>query len=266
MAGGQKTTNGKSEDLPTGWQGWLTMPEALKVLGDQVHHSFVRKMVSEGAVRVCEDPQGLKRYSPEDVNSIKHYVETLPATELRGESVKPTGGISHEEFRGATDFVKQVHAHLERMIPLLVGSWEKVMIVAQQQSERDAKRIAELESKRDELSAARERALSEEHDRAMVSTAFQASEKRKSKAFDVLMEKAVPSIVSKLGLTGDPMIGSAVSLLKSFKRDQLLMLLHPAIDMVTEEQKQLIRRLLGELSPEEKEGLGETPEPKKEEK
>jgi len=252
------STNGASEHLPSGWESWPTMLDATKELS--VHHTVIRRFVADGMLKQIVDPEGRKRFAPADIVSLKAYAADLPDDEKQP-PIRAVGGITHEEFAGATSLVKQVYAHHQTMIPLLVNAWAEVMRVGREQSERDARRIAELESARDAASLARENMISQEHERALASKVIEASEARKSKAFSTLIDTAAPMLVKKLGLEGDPMIGTALNLFKSLKRDQILMMIHPAVDFVTPDQKAQLLKILGELSPEEKQGLGMTESP-----
>ncbi len=143
------------------------------------------------------------------------------------------------------------------MVPLLSGAYELAIARLEGQQERDAARIQKLEEERD-AAAERERShLSQEREAAMMTTQLEAEIRRKDKVFNVFTERAVPIFLKKFGLDADPKIARGLKLLSSMRRDQLLMLL--GIDgMVTEEQKIHIREFLGELTPEEKEAIGES--------
>lgn len=256
-----KTSTSNGHGLPEQWEKWPTMLDVTREL--DVHHSVVRRLVSDGLLKqLSETPDGVPRYSPSDVQSLKGYVQDMPETERRPVRT-PIGGITHEEFKGATDLVRQVHKHHETMIPLLVDAWKGVVEAGRLQNERDAKRIAELEAARDQGIKAREDSLSQATERAIAQEAFKAAEARKTRAFNSLVENAGPAIMKKLGLESDPAMGTALALLKTFKRDQLLMLTQ--LDgFISEEQKTLLQKLIGQMTPEEKAALeGQTKEESK---
>jgi hypothetical protein len=239
-------SNGLSE-RPDNWATWVPMLEATKIL--DVPHGFIRKLASDGLIRE-ESHDGERRFHPVDIANAKNYVGQLPEDEKRPPQ-RPVGGITHEEFAGATTLVKQVHGFLATMVPLLTNSWTAVMTVSKEQSERDGKRIAALEQMRDEGIKAREAQLSAESERRMAETMLAQSEARKNKAFNSLVDGVGPIVIQKLGLQSDPKIGAAISLMKSLKRDQLELLLQLGGDggLLSEEQVGLVKKILGEEKP-----------------
>ena len=238
--------NGVSDTLPEGWNVWPGLNESARRLG--CAHSVITKLVRDGAVQRIIDPTGTPRYSPTDLEASRGLFDE-----------EPKGGIGHEEFRAGTELVKQVLAHHEKMVPLLVAGYEammksaeaRVLAVGEEIKKRD-ERIAELERERDENAKAREAALSDEHARLLAERSLEAAERRKDKTLDVARDKLLPLLLQKWGL-GDPRMQIGSELLGTIKRDQLLGLL--AIGVLDEKQAALVLKLLHPLTSEERDAL-----------
>lgn len=241
-----KSSNGAGE-LPDGWNTWLGINAAAKLL--DTNHSAVSRLVRDGAVKRIVGPDGVPRYSPEDLEAARGVFET-PAEKA---------GLTHEEFKAGNELVKQVLSHHAIMVPLLSSGYQAMIGAAEGRlgamaGELTAKnaRIAELEKERDAAARDREKSLIDAHAQMLAERSFEAAERRKDRAFTAVTEKFAPLLLQKFGL-GDPKMQLGSQLLSTIKRDQLLGLL--AIGVLDEKQTVLVMKLLAPLTAEETQAL-----------
>lgn len=245
--------NGKSETLPEGWNQWPGINDAARRLS--VPHTRIKSWASEGALKWCMDPDGRPRYDPKGLEELSAYLET-------GVEKQASPGISHDEFRAGTELVKQVLGHQERMVPLLASAMRDLNEGAKLQ--RDAyqaeilslrERIKTLENERDAQAEASRKIIADEHAQRLAEKQIDASERRKDKAQSAFTDRLLPLLAKKFGLDSDPRAGIAMQLIHTLKREQIMLLLMIP-DGLAPAQRELVLKLLGELSPEEKQALG----------
>lgn len=256
----RKTVNGSAE-TPAGAENWPGIGKAAATLN--VAHSFITKMANAGHLRTTL-VNGTRRYDPEGLEQLREYVDIAE---------EPKPGISSEEFRAGTELVKAVLSWHEKMFQQFALATSQILQrsdelskTAREQTSLDRARIEKLEGDRDAASAAREKSLTEEQERRLMVSSFEANERRKDKAFSIFSDRLIPVILKRTGLDADPRVATALKLVGSMTRDQMIMLVAiPGV--VTDAQREQIMALLGELSAEEKEKLGiaqtEAPNPEK---
>lgn len=96
-----------------------------------------------------------------------------------------------------------------------------------------------LEERHDQLVTTREQWLNQQHERDMANAMLKGIEERKERAFKAVERYAIPKLVSSFGGNDD-----IVKLLQSFDEAQIELLLNT--ELVTEEQKKLLRKLFEE--------------------
>ncbi len=111
---------------------WPIRSQAAKLLG--VSPRTVHRMAVRGELEVREDPEGTKRYSPDDI-------EVLAEESTAEQQTEDPGKLSAQALRASV-------SHVERLVNVIVNPRECILRLAQEEITALRGRVASLEQER----------------------------------------------------------------------------------------------------------------------
>lgn len=234
----EKTTSAppKRGDAPRDWPNTIAAAARTGLTRKQLN-----ALAERGALRVDKDSAGVWRWDPDMLELVAAARENDDV-----DDVDDDGGAVKVRSTGLAEAVallRQAHTHQEQTLQLVSGPAAKLLDRYAADNEVLRARVAHLEKRQDELIEAREKYLSEQHLRDLLSQEQERSSARKDKAL-ALVKDLAPKLLSAV----KPEAQTVVKLLRSLNEEQRAMLL--LTDLLTPEQKEQVRALLGSNAPE----------------
>lgn len=217
-------------------ESWLRAVQVSREFG--MHVRVLSKLAAEGKVRREKNATGTFVYCPEDV---------LAFQQAQGE-VEQDAHKTEVVLSNGNDLLKQAHGHIEKMFAPAMAATNAAQEMLRQANADLRAENSELRKLHLDLVKAREEMLNDAHSRELAGKMWEASEARKQKVFGVLAQGPLPKLLSQVmaafGLdeTASGQTAAAIELLKSLEGAQLEALL--MTDFVTDEQKELIRKVM----------------------
>lgn len=200
----------------------------------------LEQLAERGALKVEKDSMGVWRWDPDMLALVAAARENDDV-----DDVVDDGGAVRVRSTGLAEAVallKQSHSHNEQVLQLVRDPMRLLLERYTEDNKALRERVAHLESRHDELIAAREKYLSEQHLRDMLQADQDRQHARKDKALALVSEN-----VPKLLAAANPEAQTVVKLLRSLNADQRDMLL--LTDLLSPEQKAQVRALVGDSPP-----------------
>lgn len=207
--------------MPTDVRKWPIRAQAAKLLS--VSPRTVHRMAVRGEIEVQEDPEGVKRYNPDDV-------EALGEAESPGSGEDPAK-ISLQALRASV-------SHVERLVNLIVDPRERILNLAQDEIVALRSRVTTLEHERSQWLCKYDELQSASLERDVIRQGFERGQARLDRG---LQE------VAKHGprLIGQVMVNRRIGqLLESLSSEQVTVLEQSGF--LGAEQVQMIRGIRGE--------------------
>ena len=193
-------------------------------------------MVERGALKCEKDSMGVWRWDPDLLSLVAE------ARDAGGDDESPEGPQRSSALAETVALLKQAHSHQEETLRLVRDPMQKLLDRYSSDNEELRKRVKELEANQDRLIEAREKLLSEQHLRDMLTADQQAQHARKDRALEFLKQTA-PKLLAAV----NPKAQTVVKLLQSLTDEQRGMLLET--DLLTLEQKSEVLAVLGNTAP-----------------
>lgn len=153
--------------------GWFSRSQAVQKTGKSL--STIKRMIDSGDIVAEVDSDGIWWCSPDDINAL--------------EKAAPTEG--HAGFVDATtSHIKQLHDHEETLIRLITDPANAALKIIMDTNKRLTAENADLRERDRANYEAREKLLSEAHERELASRMVDAREKRYEEGFKLLMQYA----------------------------------------------------------------------------
>ena len=259
-----------SVDLPdpetTDWRNWPTGNAAAALL--DITPMQVQKLWMLGEITRFRCPDNCYRFSPEQL--AQYLQERSAAPDGRADPFRDPDVVMKSQEQ-AMRMLAQAQSHNEKLSDLYAEPINTALRLVQKINERLAERNEALEAKLLEVADLREQMFQQMFDREIARQKAEASEKRKSEAWQLLVKEA-PDLFASVRATiagKDPktakQVEATISLLESL--DPNLVTALKELDLLSEDQKKLIDRILnpdadkpnGSSSAEEEEQPTGTP-------
>jgi len=226
---------------------WPTQTKAAIRLG--VSERRLLRLVADGSVKTYKAHDRTSRFNPEELDALRKDLEVL-------ESDGTSDGTSEERkatvdlLRTQTEALRDAHAMIRDLVKLVKDPIQTGLALSESLTQRAMDRASQLESMRDEFVSVREDALSTKAERDVILLREQASEERRTKAFDMAMQSA-PNLLRGIeatvmrhmgGGSGAEKLQAASRLITSFDPGMVAGLL--AMGILTDEQSKDLRAVL----------------------
>lgn len=227
------------------WRTWPTLNQVATKL--DMPAVQLRALVRHKAVPALHCTDSTWRMRPDDVEAL--------AASFEIESDDAEAGVTSKKnikeraevnlLKGAVDLLKQAQDHVQKMVSSLVVPQQKALELLVNYSDTLQKRVAALESNRDELQRQKETLANENTIRDLATNAAKEDEQRKNELWKMLLDRAPhllgqveASILEKHPDHG-PKILAARDLVTSLEPAMLVALLEG--DLLTAEQKEKVK-------------------------
>lgn len=220
----------KRGDAPRDWPNTIAAAAKTGLSKKQLN-----KLAEQGALKVEKDSMGVWRWDPDLLELVAAARESDDGDD--GDDAGDARPVRSTGLAEAVALLRQSHHHNEQTLQMLRVPLDQLLTRYAEDNAALRARVKELEAKQDELVAARERYLSEQHLRDMLQADQERTHARKDKMLKLVQETA-PKLL--MGL--NPEAQAVVKLVRSLNEEQRGMLL--MTDLLNEEQKELVRGLL----------------------
>lgn len=229
------------------WTKWPTLATIAKDAGVPRAKVMQAALRAGFAFRRCDD--NTMRLRPAEADELKEELGSdgfIEANDL----IKNASDLVASSVELVKTAQSQVKALLEAVVEPMKANTE-----ASSELQRKAlARVTELEGIVDTAREMREVMLNEQHERELARRRFEASEQRKDQAWAQVL-KVMPALGPQLAATLAKWFGGsgtdvakmtlAQELLNSLSKEQVLILTNPGLDLISDAQKETLRKLFG---------------------
>jgi hypothetical protein len=240
--------NGKRGTAPRDWPNTISAAAQTGLTRKQL-----LKLVERGALKQEKDSMGVWRWDPQQLALVAEARDGGEEDEPDADGA-PSAGKPTTVLAQTVALLHQAHAHQEETFRLVRDPMKQLLDRYAAENDELRKRVKDLEGKYDDVIAAREKLLSEQHLRDQLARELAASDARKDQAL-ALVKENVPKLLAAV----NPAASNVVRLLRSLTQEQRDMLL--LTDLLNVEQKDAVRSLLGPTTEPAPAAAPEEPKP-----
>lgn len=218
----------------------------------------VQKLWMTGEIARYRCPDNCYRFDPEQ---LAQYMQERAAAPDGGEDPMRNPDVVMKAQEQAIRMLAQAQTHIQQLAQLYADPIQSTLRMMQKANERLLERNESLESKLAEVADLREQMLHTMQDRELERQRHEAAEKRKTEAWKTLMGR-LPQLMDQLQHTiagSDAMSAQQISdtrdLLRSLNPELMQGLLEA--DLLNEDQKTLVRRILDPALARPQNGAGQ---------
>lgn len=202
---------------------WPIRSQAAKLLG--VSPRTVHRMALRGELEVREDPEGTKRYSPEDI-------------EVLAEESAAADGPSEDPGKISVQALRSSVSHVERLVNVIVNPRECILRLAQEEITALRARVVSLEQERTGWLSKYDELQSAAFEREMLRQDFERRQARLDRGLQEVASHA-PKLIGQFVV--NRRIGE---LLRGFSSEQMAVL--EGSGFLAAEQLRLMREIRGD--------------------
>lgn len=211
---------GSTHILEAQHAGWPDAAEAAKQLG--ISRRTFDRMHSLGKIDRYRGKDGKYRYNPEDISRLSEDLQADEDEVLAAIADSPTAAL-----------LSQAYAHNHFMMTTMRDMTAAMVAMQGEHTKLLTERNQRLEDSRDEMIAAREKAMSEAHERELAAKQLDSENARKDKALKGLLELAPVAMATR----------GASKFMSSISPMQLQMALGLGTEFWTAEQLDILKKM-----------------------
>lgn len=225
--------NAKRGNAPKDWPNTIAAAASTGLNRKQLE-----RMRSRGALVAEKDSAGVTRWNPDMLALV---AEAREDSDDEDESLPPQART--EALNGqAFVLLKQAQGHTEAAFKLVLDPMRDLLKAREQDIDQLRERVKVLEGKLDEAFELREKMLSEQHVRDLLTADVEQASKRKDRALALVTEHA-PKLLAAI----NPAAATVVQLMRSLNPEQRGILLET--DFLSPEQKKQVAAVLDAAPP-----------------
>lgn len=242
----------KPEESKSAWVRWDTLATIAREAGapkSKVLQLALREGIS---FQRCDD--GTLRLPPAQAAELKESLGAGDYSET-SELIKNAS----ELVSSSVSLVKTAQAQVKDLLDAITQPMKALSEASSELQKKTLARVTELEAIVDSAREVREAMLNEQNERELARRRYEAQEKRKDEAWSHVT-KVIPVLGPQLMATVAKWMGAkpgdvekqalAQQILSSLTKEQVMMLTHPSLDLISAEQKETLRRLFNVDAPE----------------